>query len=422
MNGVYLKMVDLDQTFNDLTEPPIIVNDFDLNSIEDKERLNAMLYTRYEGDTLETLPSCDCGSIKGQYNVGVKCNKCFTLVEPVTERSLHSVLWITIPKGVTSLISPQLYIILSDRLKYGGGCLLEWMTNSSCKLKTDTKRYCERYLLAGHKRGLNYFVNNFDEIIDFLFKINAFNKLTNKSEKETLRLFLAENRHLLFPKYLPVPSKLGFITENTSMGVFADTNMALAIDAIRTITSINSGLSSSSNIVKENRTAKAIKLLSDYYYTFYNESLAGKQGWFRKHIFGSRLHFSFRAVISSISDNHNYDELYLPWSLSIALLKPHLMNKLMRKFNFSPNDCISFLNENISNYNKTIDDLFKELINESPNKCLNVILQRNPTLVRLSAQHLKVTKIKTDPNDNTISMSVLILKGLVRKLAPLSSN
>ena len=38
MNGVYLKMVDLDQTFNDLTEPPIIVNDFDLNSIEDKRK------------------------------------------------------------------------------------------------------------------------------------------------------------------------------------------------------------------------------------------------------------------------------------------------------------------------------------------------------------------------------------------------
>lgn len=411
MNGVYLKLVDLNKVFNDLSEPPIIVNDFDLNSIEEKERLNSMLYTRYEGDTLETLPSCDCGHVKGQYNVGVKCGRCLTEVEVVTERSLHSVMWIAAPEGVKSLINPEAYIILSDKLNYSGSNVLEWICNTSCKFKTDPRGFCDKYLNAGFKRGLNYFIENFDDIIEFLFKVKMFNKTNGRTEKETLRRFLFENKHVMFPKYLPVPSKLGFITENTPMGVFADTNMALAIDAIRTITSIKAGLGGTNQIVRENRAAKAIKLLADYYYSFYKESLASKQGWFRKHIYGSRVHFSFRAVISSISDNHRYDELHLPWGLSVALFKAHLTNKLMRKYRMSPNECVEFLYSNTNNFHPILDELFKELIDESPNKSIPVILQRNPTLVRLSAQHLNVTKIKTDTADNTISMSVLVLKG-----------
>lgn len=411
MNGVYLRLVDLNQVFNDLSEPPIIVNDFDLNSIEEKDRLNDMLYTRYEGDTLDTLPSCDCGHIKGQYNIGVKCGRCLTEVEVVTERTLNSVLWIAAPEGVISLINPELYIILSTKMNYAGGNLLEWICNTSCKLKTDPKRFCEKYINAGFKRGLNYFITHFDEIIEFLFKIKALNKTSAKSDKDTLKLFIDENKHLFFPKYLPVPSKLGFITENTPMGTFADTNMALAIDAIRTITSIKGGLAGTTQIVRENRAAKAIKLLSDYYFSFFKESLSAKHGWFRKHIFGSRVHFSFRAVISSISDNHRYDELHLPWALSVALFKAHLTNKLMRKYRMTPNECIEFLYANTNNFHPILDEIFKELIAESPDKSIPVILQRNPTLVRLSAQHLNVTKIKSDPSDNTISMSVLVLKG-----------
>ena len=83
----------------------------------------------------------------------------------------------------------------------------------------------------------------------------------------------------------------------------------------------------------------------------------------------------------------------------------------MRKLKMTPNECIQFLNSYTNKYHPLLDELFKELINESPAKSIPVILQRNPTLVRLSAQYLRVTKIKIDPSDNTISLSVLVLKG-----------
>ena len=52
----------------------------------------------------------------------------------------------------------------------------------------------------------------------------------------------------------------------------------------------------------------------------------------------------------------------------------------------------------------------KELIAESPYKGLPCCFNRNPTLLRGSIQQLYITKIKSDDiNDNTISLSVMIL-------------
>jgi hypothetical protein len=83
----------------------------------------------------------------------------------------------------------------------------------------------------------------------------------------------------------------------------------------------------------------------------------------------------------------------------------------MRKYRMTPNECNSFLHTYTNKYNEDLDNLLKELIAESPEGKIPIILQRNPTLVRLSAQHLYITKIKTDPDINTTSMSVLALKG-----------
>jgi hypothetical protein len=40
------------------------------------------------------------------------------------------------------------------------------------------------------------------------------------------------------------------------------------------------------------------------------------------------------------------------------------------------------------------------------------MFQRNPSLKRLSAQRLFITKVKTDIEDYTIGFSVLVLKGM----------
>lgn len=42
-----------------------------------------------------------------------------------------------------------------------------------------------------------------------------------------------------------------------------------------------------------------------------------------------------------------------------------------------------------------------------------------PSLVRGSAQQLNITKVKTDPNDNTVGLSVLVLSALNKSMFPL---
>lgn len=400
----------MDDLFANIANEPIIINKWNVDSLEEKEKLNKLLYTRYEGDTLDVIPSCDGGHIKGEFNVGIRCPDCNTLVMPVTERPLESTLWINKPTGVNTLINPQIWSMLSRKLTYGGTNILQWLCDPSYKITGQTPAVLERLQRYGFLRGLNNFHEHYDKIIQALFKINAFKGKAR--DRQDLEEFLTENRDKVFCEYIPVPSRLGFITESTVTGTYADTTMTAALDAIRTICAIESSLMPLSQRVREIRTVKAIAQLAEYYHGkegFYVKSLGSKHGWLRKHVFGSRLHFSFRAVISSLSDNHNYDEIHLPWSLSVQVFKVHLTNKLL-KMGRTPNEINKFLFEHTLKYHPLLDELFQELIEESPYGGIPIILQRNPTLVRGSAQALRVTKVKTDVSINTISMSVLVLK------------
>ncbi|MFO5520891.1 hypothetical protein ACLBP3_30230, partial [Klebsiella pneumoniae] len=75
------------------------------------------------------------------------------------------------------------------------------------------------------------------------------------------------------------------------------------------------------------------------------------------HMFGARLNATARAVITSISDPHDYDELHIPWGVGCQLLKYHLTNKLKAKFNMTTREAFSFVYENVLQYNQIIADL-----------------------------------------------------------------
>jgi len=100
------------------------------------------------------------------------------------------------------------------------------------------------------------------------------------------------------------------------------------------------------------------------------------------------------------------------------LFRVFLESKLMR-LGYTHNECVRFIYENTLKYHPLLDQLFQELIAEgfgvAPDTGarggIPIILQRNPSLQRGSAQCLRITQIKTDPRDNSIGMSVLVLAG-----------
>lgn len=406
--GVALTVVDFNHLFNTLAEPPIIVNEFDVASEDVKQKLNNLIYARYDGDTLDIIPTCECHRTVGEFNIDVTCRECGTKVSAVTERPLESTLWIAAPKGVRALINPAVWNILSKQMTISGCNVLEWLCNPSYSPRGQIPPAVQKLQRMGVQRGLNFFIDNFDGIMDAVFNANAV-KCKGVS-RDQLMVFLKKYRHCLFPNYIPIPSKMSFITEETVTGTYATNGMATAADAIRTITSIKTAIIPINQRVAEIRTVKAISQMAEYYNSFYSNSLGKKVGWLRKHVFGSRLHFSFRAVISSLSERHDRREIHMPWSMSVMLFRAHLSAKLQKR-GYTPRESNSLLNEHTLQYSPLLDELFCELIAESPFGGIPIILQRNPTLVRLSAQALLITKVKTDVNINTVSMSTLVLKG-----------
>ncbi len=410
--GIYLNLVNFNKLIATSETQPIIINDLQTVTEDDKRLLDSLISSRYENtDLFSNEPSCECGTTRGGYNLKMICPNCRTPVRELFDQALKPIVWIRSPNGVASLINPMVWTMLREKFsKSGGGFnLIEWMCNTDYQPSVTRPPEVDEMIELGVERGYNNFVRNFDVYMDILFNLKHFRP--KKGKTDDLRELLIKHRDSVFSQFLPLPNKSLMIIENTEVGVFIDPIIVGAMDAICTISGIDTPLSNFTVRQKENRTAKMLALLSDYYYRVYHEILASKNGIFRKNVFGTRNHFSARAVISSNTRAHRYDSLEIAWGQGVTLLKIHLYNKLLDR-GFTPNQCGALLQEYTVKYHPLLDELFHELIAESPEgKGLPCTFGRNPSLTRASMQRMYITKVKTDPNDPTITLSILSVKG-----------
>lgn len=415
--GVYLELVNFDNLFfNKARVAPVIINDFSEQTEDDKDRFNKMIYTKYStDDLLSNLPTCECGEIAGEHNVGVLCPNCNTACQSPLEQDLEPLVWMRSPIGVKKLINPIVWTMLNDKFRRSGFEIIRWICDTTYKPQVKAPAIMETIQsIPGLERGYNNFIDNFDRITDALFELRIFKK---PKTIDPLQRLIKEQRDCVFSDYLPLPNRSLLVIEESNVGTYVDPIVTGAVDAIRTMVSIDSPLSSHSTRTKENRTVKTIAQLSEFYDGLYRTTLAKKEGIFRKHVYGTRSHFSFRAVISSLTDAHDYDELHIPWGIGVSVLRIHLMNKLIRR-GYTPNHAIAFLNEHAQKYHPLLDELFRLLIAESKWRTatsgkngIPVVFQRNPSLERGSAQAMLVTHVKTDSNIPTVSLSILSVVG-----------
>lgn len=375
------RLVNFEKMFATSSRPPIIANDFDISSDDAREELSKLLYTHYEGDTLGVLPQCQCGNLRGVYLIGKQCDDCGTDVEYVTEKQLEPFLWVAPPTGVKTLMNPQAWTILSKALTYGQLNILEYLCNPLLQLPPLTPKETQRFLQLKIPRGINYFYEHFDDIMASLFEYNLVMANADRSRKEQLRLFLEMYREEIFTRYLPCPSRISLVTEKTVTASYAEPTMPLIVDAVLTITSTENSTRPLSIEVRQARATEALKKIAEYHQEVQQNVIYKKEGWSRRQVFGTRLHWTFRGVITSMSDNHVRDELHMPWSMSVLLLQIHLFNKLL-KLNYTPNEAYNLVEESVLQYNPLIDRLFDELIQESPVHGICCLLGRNPTLER----------------------------------------
>lgn len=379
--GVYGELVDFNKKFNELDFEPVIVNDIDTSKVEEKEAFDRFLYTHYQNtDSIENSASCSCGALNTADYLGVVCGTCKTPVVSTTDKPIESILWICAPDGIDGLISPQVWSILEPVLTANKVSFLEWLINPSYvpgrnkPIAKAVRRKLDKLIEAGIERGINNFIRNFDTIIEFLFK-SAFID-SNKANKGDLWAFIQSNKHLFFPQYLPIPSNLAFVIETTNSGIYIDKPLGHAMSVALTIAGIRASKYPLKPHAVQARTTKAIKELAAFYDNYIKNSISPKPGVARRHVFGTRLSLSARGVITSISEPHQSDELHVPWGMATQLLKYHIISKLMRR-GYTVNRAMEFVYSNVLQYNPVLDQIFQELIEESPSKGLFCTFSRN---------------------------------------------
>ena len=236
------------------------------------------------------------------------------------------------------------------------------------------------------------------------FKANG----KNIKAEELLKHYL-ENYNDLYTTYLPLINKRLFVMEVTPKGTYVSPMLADILNIALLGIKI-SNLDPTDRRV-ENGTGTIISSTVKLFNKYVKEKLGGKPGLARRHIYGTRSHFTFRAVITSLRTYEDYDILHLPWVIGVTAFRPHILNKLIKKHNFTYREANKILHEVVMRYDPLIDDILNELIKESPYKGIPVIFNRNPSLLQSSSLCLYVTKFKTDIEDRSIGINTLVIKG-----------
>ncbi len=403
---VFQKLVDNDKTYRELTKPPIIINDLHNQTSEDRDYIQRLIMTTYSSDMVSVLPSCKCGATKGEFAKNMICKSCQTPVTATMEDTIQPLVWFRKPEGVYKLMAPILWIMLEHRFSKGKFSVLRWLTDTSYAPQSLRPVFVDKIEEAGIQRGYNYFIQNFFPIVSFLLELKEFK--IKKNTPDYLMTFLQENKNVLFSDYLPLMNKSLLIVEQTSFATYIDSTVPMAIDAIEMLVSIDKDFYDQTPTVKQNRTARALYILGCRFFDMYFKKIVAKKaGLFRHYLGGSRFDYSARAVISSRTNEHRYDELEIPWGVGLTIFRPMMINKLIKKSHMLINDAVSLLLSHIGVYHPVLDQYLQEIISEHKEGRYPVIFNRFPSLLQGSIQKMYISKVKTDPKDLTLGISIL---------------
>lgn len=418
--AIRIELMDYDELFRSVENQGILViNDLDPSIVNDWRTFRDSIISRYEQDTLSVIPSCDQGCSQGGLLLGSTCPYCGTKVEIVTDKKFLSDVWMEAPSGIDGFIHPMAYRIFSKTFKSKGVNLIDWLLLGRVKVPKGHKAV-ERLKTLKIQRGLNAFIRNFDTIMEQLMRSSMVSTTVSRSDLVELGEWIENYRPLLFPKHLPMPSRLAFISEESQRHAVVDENCMKIIDAASTILymedrSLNPDEAKIDEIIKkkEQCCVKCVKQLTEFYDVFLKKNIGHKTGWVRKNVISSRLNFTFRGVITSIACPHDVQELHMPWCIAVNVFSTHIKSYLLKGYggtNYTPVEMEKLLFDHSFKYHPLLDDILSKIITGHKFGKYPVLFQRNPSLLRGSTQQLFVTRIKKDPKEMSIGISILALK------------
>lgn len=362
---------------------PIIINDLPCTTEADKDYIKELTLTQLTSDTISIVPTCSssCKKLTGKIYLGMTCPDCGTTVASTIEDSSRSLLWMRAPQGVDALISPIAWNMLASYFNKGNHDAISYLTDSAYSPVSRVPVEIERLSRRGHQRDLNYFIANFDTIVEDLIEI--YPEKPNKPYRD-LRWWLIENRDKIFSKYQPLPSKSRFITDKTIVGIYMEESISNQLDTIYHIVSIDKDFHDKTPRVIVNRTARVLAKQAAFYHKYIGTNLQPKPAHYRRHIYGSRSNWAARGVIAPETGEHAFDEVGIPWRIAVPMFSHHLMGKLMRH-GYNYNEALGFVLRHVGVYNKLIHRFLDEIFNEFPGgRGPAFILHRNQYMIHIA--------------------------------------
>lgn len=361
------KFVDHDELYQytlDSGVTPIIINDLPNTTEADKQNIRDLTLTQLTSDTINTIPSCKCGATRGKYAIGKKCPipTCGDIVKTNIEDSSRSLLWVRAPEGVEALINPVAWKMLSTYFTKSNHCAIQWLTDSHYTSNSRTPVEIDKLQQRGHERDLNYFIRNFDDIIEDLMEI--FPEKPNRRYNK-LREWLLHHRSMIFSQYQPLASRNLFITDKTNLGIYMEDAIKDALDTIYHFVSIDAEFYDRTPKVIANRTSRFLARQASFYPSYISSNFQPKPGHYRRYMLGARNIFSARGVITSETGDHQHDEVGIPWRIAVPMFSHHLMGKLMR-YGYNFNEALGYLMRKVVVYDKLIHKFLQETFEEVP--------------------------------------------------------
>lgn len=433
-SGVRKEIENLDSVYYEIRDKVFTLG---AESCEiDKDLFEKLIAKSYTDGEISSVPTCALGHLRGERHVGKICPICNTPVVSDSKDDMYSKIWLKVPDEAECFLHPVFVMVTQAQLGLSKEIItdfdsLRWICDPHYLFKgvltPKNKEFIKAYNDTFKERGLPFFKANFDDIIVFL------EPFFNKASLGDYYEFVSRFKHLFFPKHLPTPSPFMLAMEKTNDIVWAQKLLITPINEIRNFYSLSQNKKRNKRLIS--KVSNYIFNLVNFIRQFEKERMQGKPGVRRHNIFGGRLDFSSRAVISSIIKPHYYEELHIPWVIAVLVFEVHIRAILLRD-GYTIQEIDKIITNSIHDYHPVMDRVLVEIVesqqdySETFDEVKELLLSdiaykkgyhgtifnRNPTLKFGSIKKLRITYVKGTNNrpelvklDGTVSLSPCIL-------------
>lgn len=411
---VIQEVADLERVHDTLSNPPIYLNDLPSATEADRIHIRDLIASRFSGDMFSLLPSCMCGACKGEHyhQQNHVCPHCQHPVVSQITQSIESQVWIRQPDGCEPLLNPQVMAVLMERFKKAGVNVIQYIIDPTYSLgNRKVTPLIRRVQELFPRRGYNYFVQNYDEILQTLLSMGELRK-TRASAPDPHREFLYANRHLTFTRYLPVPNRSLLYFEEAAVGKYVYDSILDAIDVLSTLASIDRDYYDQRPEQKANRTGKCLLRLAEFYRKYRSDYIGRKQGMIRKQLLASRATWTGRMVVTALCGPHKSDQIVIPWIVAIGVWQHHIAAELMSRMPL--NMVHGKIRRAMRIYDPEIAMIMQSFIDEAKHSYdgVPVIVSRPPKLLQSSAVRCYIIGFTHDPTELTMQVSARLCPSL----------